>query len=170
MLGSWVADEPDPQARVLFDAHSAHHGWHAELFAGRMPLVEGLDEDSLTSAPGVGAQRLFEVASLAETTLLRLSALSRVVLPRMITGYRLHLRRAAPVADAPLCRALQLALRDEVEAWQETEGLFEQLAHVPGDLSGEDRSEALSRHLGDLEAALSAEFPGFVPWPGADSG
>ena len=44
-----------------------------------------------------------------------------MVSPRLVSGYRLHLRRAVAVSDAPVIRALRLAFRDETEAWQDVE-------------------------------------------------
>ena len=33
LLGGWVANETEPEARLLFDVQSRHHAWHAQLWA-----------------------------------------------------------------------------------------------------------------------------------------
>ena len=49
-------------------------------------------------------------------------------------GYALHLRKAVSVSDSAVVRALRLALRDETEAWQTTEGMVQSLIRRPHDV------------------------------------
>ncbi len=97
-------------------------------------------------------------------TLLRLVGLARVVLPRLVAGYGLHLRRAAPVADGPVVRSLRLVMRDEIEAWQATETLVESLVSRPHDIA------VVTAHQQTLEEVLAGTGPGFVPWPRSAAG
>jgi hypothetical protein len=168
VLGGWVASESQPEARLMFDVQSRHHAWHAQLWADRLPSVDGVvDPDLVTVAPGPGPEELFATLGGVRGgepggggTLLRLVGLARVVLPRLACGYALHLRRAVPVSDSPVIRALRLALRDETEAWQTTEGMVQSLIRRPHDV------EVVTAHQQRLEALVAGTGPGLVPWSG----
>jgi len=163
VLGGWVATEPVAEARLLFDVYSLQHAWHAELWAERLPVLDGLDPTTLTLPPSAEVDRLLALlagkAPTAGGTLLRLVGLARVVFPRLIAGYGLHLRRAAPVADAPVVRSLRLVVRDEIEAWEATETLVQTLVDRPHDIA------VVTAHQQALEEVLAGIGPGLVPWP-----
>lgn len=167
VLGGWVLSEPVAEARLVFDVYSQQHAWHAELWAERLPVLDGLDPATLTVPPTPEVDSLLArlaggVAGhdpAAGGTLLRLVGLARVVLPRLVTGYGLHLRRAAPVADGPVVRSLRLVMRDELEAWQATETMVESLVSRPHDIA------VVTDHQQALEEVLVGTGPGFVPWP-----
>jgi hypothetical protein len=167
VLGGWVTSEPVAEARLMFDVYSQQHAWHAELWAARLPVLDGLDPATLTLPPSVEVDRLLALmaggapgrAPAAGGTLLRLVGLARVVLPRLIAGYGLHLRRAAPVADGPVVRSLRLVIRDEIEAWQATETLVQTLVGRPHDIA------VVTAHQQALEEVLAGIGPGLVPWP-----
>jgi hypothetical protein len=168
VLGGWVASETQPEARLMFDVQSRHHAWHSQLWADRIPRVEGVvDPDLVTVAPGPGSEELFATLGGVRGgepggggTLLRLVGLARVVLPRLACGYALHLRRAVPVSDSAVIRALRLAFRDETEAWQTTEGMVQSLIRRPHDV------EVVTAHQQRLEALVAGTGPGLVPWAG----
>ena len=167
VLGGWVTSEPVAEAQLVFDIYSQQHAWHAELWAERLPVLESLDPATLTLPPSVEVDKLLGMvaggapgqAPAAGGTLLRLVALARVVLPRLIAGYGLHLRRAAPVADGPVVRSLRLVMRDEIEAWQATETLVQTLVDRPHDIA------VVTAHQQILEEVLAGIGPGLVPWP-----
>jgi hypothetical protein len=166
VLGGWVVSEPIAEARLVFDLYSQQHAWHADLWADRLPVLDGLDPTTLTVPPGAEVDRLLmQLAGglpgeeAAGGTLLRLVGLARVVLPRLIAGYGLHLHRAAPVADGPVVRSLRLVMRDEIEAWQATETLVQTLVHRPHDI------QVVTAHQQRLEEILAGTGPGLVPWP-----
>ncbi|HYA69052.1 MAG TPA: hypothetical protein VED63_10000 [Acidimicrobiales bacterium] len=180
VLGSWVATEPVAEARVLFDVQSQQHGWHAELFIERMPVVDGVDPamyvvppsaevDQLLATLGGGAMSTSQAdvhaaaGAPAGGTLVRLVGLARVLLPRLVTGYGLHLQHCAPVTDAPLVRALRMVVRDDVEAWQATEAMVQSLVRRPHDVA------VVTAHQEALEAKVAGAGPGFVSWPGSES-
>jgi hypothetical protein len=168
VLGGWVTSEPVAEARLLFDLYSHQHAWHGELWAERLPVLDGLDPATLVLPPSVEVDRLLVLfsggapgqAPAVGGTLLRLVGLARVVLPRLIAGYGLHLRRAAPVADGPVVRSLRLVVRDEIEAWQATETLVQTLVDRPHDIA------VVTAHQQALEEVLAGIGPGLVPWPG----
>jgi hypothetical protein len=165
VLGGWVLSEAVPEARLMFDVYSQQHAWHAELWSQRLPVLDGLDPATLTLPPSVEVDSMITLlagggpGAAAGGTLLRLVGLARVVLPRLIAGYGLHLRRAAPVADGPVVRSLRLVVRDELEAWQATETLVQTLVHRPHDIA------VVTAHQQSLEEVLAGIGPGLVPWP-----
>jgi hypothetical protein len=168
VLGSWVANETEPEARLFFDVQSRHHAWHAELWGERLPDVDSVVEpDLLTVAPDEGTDEL--MSSLGGVpgseegsggTLVRLVGLARVVLPRLVCGYGYHLNRTVPVSDAPVIRALRLALRDDVEDWQAVELMVQSLIRRPHDVA------VVTAHQQRLEALVVGSGPGLVAWPG----
>ena len=168
VLGRWVVNETQPEARLMFDVQSRHHAWHAQLWADRLPSVDGvIDPDLMTVAHGAGTEEFFSTLGGVRGgepggggTLLRLVALARVVLPRLCCGYALHLRKAVSVSDSAVVRALRLALRDETEAWQTTEGMVQTLIRRPHDV------EVVTAHQQRLEALVVGTGPGLVPWSG----
>jgi hypothetical protein len=95
-------------------------------------------------------------------TLLRLVGLARVVLPRLVASYTRHQRRAEPIADAAVMRALRLVVDDEVDAWRAAELHLQTLLHRASDVV------AITGHQGTLEAHVAEGGPGLVRW--ADPG
>jgi hypothetical protein len=180
VLGSWVASEAVPEAQVLFDVYSQQHAWHVELFADRLPALDSVDPDTFVVSPNSDVDRLFAVMAgvLPDTaaaatpiardedlslpsggTLPRLVGSGRVVLPRLVTGYALHLRRVSPVADAPMTRCLRLVLRDETEQWQALEALTQALLRRPHDVA------VVTGYQQRLEEMIAGAGAGLVPWP-----
>ena len=169
MLGAWVTSEPVAEARLLFDLYSRQHAWHGELWSERLPVLDGLDPATLDTPPerrGRPSAAPFlrgtpGEAPAAGGTLLRLVGLARVVLPRLIAGYGLHLRRAAPVADGPVVRSLRLVVRDEIEAWQsDGNSCADVWSHRPHDIA------VVTAHQQALEEVLA----GIGSWPRAVAG
>ena len=161
VLGDFAGAEPEAAAALFFDSRAQHHAWHASLLAEKLPHRGGLDHEALPASPSSGASALFDALADATGAVSRLAGLARVVLPRLVAGYRAHLERAAPVADAPLIRALRLVVHDELDALVDAELLLERLAATdPGALA------AAVSGLAKLEAGLEGVGPGIVTWPG----
>jgi hypothetical protein len=185
VLGAWADSEAVPEAELLFDVYSQQHAWHAELLAERLPVLDSVDVDTLTVAPSAEVDRMLSVlagaqrppqgdhdsagtlmgrgsgAAAAGGTLLRLVGVGRVVLPRLVAGYGLHLRRLSPAADAALGRCLRLVLRDELEQWQAVETLVQALLRRPNDIA------VVTGHQQQLEQLIAETGAGLVPWPEA---
>jgi hypothetical protein len=195
LLGGWIATEPVPEVRIVFDVHGRQHGWHAQLFADLVPSVDGSDPADLIKAPGQGVVALFAEAAVPSGgwdahlsgerthgeqgrsapgavpsssqiipparggTLLRLVALGRVLTARLVTTYSRHLHHSAPIADAPVIRALRLVLADEIEAWRGVEALVQALAHRHHDLA------VCAERQQMLEALIEPGGVGLVRWP-----
>jgi len=82
-----------------------------------------------------------------------------------VTTYTRHLRVVAPVADAPLARALQLVLRDGMEDWMAGERLVQRLVTRPHDVAAVYRFQ---EHLESVAVAAGAhsglvDLPAWVP-------
>ena len=183
-VGAWVTDIPIAGVQVHLDAQSMRHSWHAELFADRLPVLAGVDPDAMTR-PSAAAAALFAaldgIEVLAEGpgstwlpadrerpprpgALPRLAGLYRVVLARLVTTYSRHLEMVAPVADAPLARALRLVLRDNVEDWMAGERLVQRLMTRPHDVTAVYRFQ---EHLEAVAVAAGAHS-GLVGLPDWD--
>lgn len=149
LAGSWVREMPIAAAQVHLDAQSLRHAWHAELWADRLPVLDGVDPDALTAPPVPAASILAALVGAEDAALPgvlpRLAGLYRVVLPRLVVTYRDHLVRTVPTTDAPTARALRLVLADEEEDWRVGERLVQRLLSRPHDV------EAVAATLERLE-------------------
>ncbi len=182
LLGEWVTDMPIAAVQVHLDGQSMRHAWHADLWAERLPVLNGADPDGLTvpSAPSValfatlvgarvptdGPGSSWPPAADEELSrpgaLPRLAGLYRVVLPRLVTTYERHLRVVGAVTDGPVLRALRLVLNDEIDDWRAGERLVERLVTRPHDVA------AVYEFLQRLESAVvgAGARSGLVTFPG----
>ncbi|HUY65820.1 MAG TPA: hypothetical protein VMV06_03295 [Acidimicrobiales bacterium] len=169
-LGEWVTDVPIPAVQVHLDGQSMRHAWHAQLWAERLPVLDGADPDALTVPSAPSAAVFAALAGEPSPTggpgppwpegtdgepgppgaLPRLAGLYRVVLPRLVTTYERHLQVAGEVSDGPVRRALRLVLNDEIDDWRAGERLVQRLVTRPHDVA------AVYEFLGRLEAAAVA--------------
>jgi len=186
VLGSWVTDIPLPGVAVHLDAQSTRHAWHASLWADRLPVLHGVDPDTLTKPPDPAGAVLTTLAGSAPLpgtpvtagwawdsadddrsppdppgALPRLAGLYRVVLPRLVVSYEYHLRAASAVTDAPLIRALRLILTDEIEDWHAGERLVQRLVTRPHDV---EAVYGFQQRL-ELAAVGSSLASGLVTFP-----
>lgn len=160
LTGAWAAEADDPGAQVHLDRLATEHAWHAELWAARLPALDGVDHEALT-VPAGALGPLLEALAAVGSTVGRLAGLHRVVLPRLLVTYDRHLTRAVPVADGPTIRVLRLVRRDEAEAWADGEALLEALL---GERDSLDEVAGVQRRL--EEAVVGAGVArGLVPWP-----
>ena len=180
LLGEWVTDTPVAAVQVHLDAQSMRHAWHAELWSERLPVLTGADPDGLTVPSAPSAVLIAALAGMRLPSdvpgsswppagevparpgaLPRLAALYRIVLPRLVTSYQRHLRVASAVTDAPVQRALQLVLNDEIEDWRAGERLVQRLVTRPHDVA------AVYEFLARLESLVvgAGARSGLVPFP-----
>ena len=163
VTGRWALDDGCAPAQLFFDRLSAEQAWHAELWAERLPVLAGVDPDELTRPPSPSAGellvRLEALTPDAAGTAGRLVALARVVLPRLVVTYRIHLERSGVAAEGPVRRALRLVLADERSAWEDAELLLQRVLAAPGALG---RAGETLRQLDEL--LVRTEEPGLVPW------
>ncbi len=153
-LGEWSVTTSLPEVQLVLAEQSARHAWHAELWAGRLPVLDGVDPDALTVPPGpAGSVLAALVGAEGEElpgVLPRLAGLYRVVLPRLVVTYRDHLARTVPATDGPTARALRLVLADEEEDWRAGERLVQRLLSRPHDVA------AVAAALASLEGVAVA--------------
>jgi len=161
LTGAWSVEADTPRVAVHLDQVSQQHAWHAELWAERLPVLAGIEPASLIRPSGTVGPVLDALAA-APTSIERLAGLYRCVLPRLLTSYGRHLRRAVPATDAPVIRALRLVRRDELAAWQVGEARLEALIDTA------EGAELAAATVGRLEATLATggSGVGLVPWPG----
>ncbi|HTZ08435.1 MAG TPA: hypothetical protein VMB72_05140 [Acidimicrobiales bacterium] len=181
ILGTWGASESVPEAQLVFDVYSAQHAWHAQLLGERLPVLDAIDPDTLAVPPSAEVDRMLGVLAgslplpadddpdagpapggglvRAGGTLLRLVGMARVVLPRLVSGYSLHLRRLSAVSEAALARTLELVRRDEAEQWQTMEALTEALLRRPHDIA------VVTTYQQRLEQLVAGSGVGLVGWP-----
>ncbi len=125
LLGEWARTD-DPQVAAMYAAHSHHHAWHAELFAGRIAAIDGLETQEASSPPPEMAP-LVEAARAAEGTGTRLTAVYDELLPALAAEYERHLEGTDPRVDGPTARVLTLALRDIADHRSEAAALKEHM-------------------------------------------
>jgi hypothetical protein len=160
ILGAWVPEVPEVEAKLVVAAHSPHHAWHSLLWLERLPELAGVDRHELTVPANDHVVAVMDGLHRSDRTIEKLAGVYRVVLPRMIAAYRGHLARASAVTDAPTIRALKLVLRDEVDDWMQGEALIQSL--LIDDLC----VQRAAQHQARLEAmmvaagAISGEAPG----------
>jgi hypothetical protein len=152
VLGGWVQAVHEPEAKILFDVHSRQHAWHCELWEQRLAELGEADPDRV-SEPSPTLAALMDALGSAADTLERAVGTYRVVVPRKVSAYELHLGDTSAVSDGPVIRSLRLALSDELDAWREGESLVHSL------LLNEDDARRAASFQARLEAILVAGPP-----------
>ena len=107
--------------KIYFDSCSQHHAWRARLWEERRPGLPRSPSSPTTARAG----RLSLVSPPWTDDVERLSAYCRVVLPRLVVGYRSWQRRCSAASDQPVARALGFALADVLGDWERGCGLLE---------------------------------------------
>ncbi len=147
ILGRWVQDVPELEAKLLIASQSHHHAWHAELWGDRLPVLAGIDRDELTVAANDHLMAFMHTLAEPATTGEKLAGVYRVLLPHLVAIYGAHLERASTVSEAPTIRALKLVLADETEDWRQGQAMVPVLLQTPADVS---RATAHHRRLEEL--------------------
>lgn len=146
--GAWVASVDDVDARLVLGARSHTHAWHADLWRNRMPDLRHVDSSALVAPASADLATFVDRLASLETTLERMVALHRVLLPRLVTAYALMLRGTNELIDAPTVRTLRLVLEDTREEVREGEVVIRSL---DGDAEGlEKRLAAATDAAGPL--------------------
>jgi hypothetical protein len=127
ILGAWVPDVPELEAKLVVAAHAPHHAWHSSLWLERLPELAGVDREELTVPANSHMVAFMNGLQRSDRTIEKLAGVYRVALPRTIAAYGGHLERASAVTDAPTMRALKLVVSDEVDDWKEGEALIQSL-------------------------------------------
>lgn len=152
ILGGWVASVPEPEVRIALATQASHHGWHAQLWAERLPTLHEVDPATWV-APAMGVEPAVALLAAATGTVERLVGVHRVLLPRLVAAHAAHLAATSPVADGPTIRTLRLVLRDEQEDQRAGERLLQSLL-----LSRADVERAAAQQVG-VESLLAEAGP-----------
>ena len=158
VLGGWVPSVPEAEAKLLLRAHSFQHAWHADLWEGITPRA-GPGSGAVTGAAAgavggaaagavggiaagaIGPDDLLGPLAGASSTVERLAAAYRAVLPDLVGEYLDLRRRAQPASDGPVLRVLGLILADEEAASAAGESLLQVLVGT-SDEAGNATSES----------------------------
>lgn len=157
VVGGWVPSTSGPAAKIYFDACSQHHAWRARLWEERRP---GLPSHFVPNYDGNGSA--IDGLTTLDDDVGRLSAYCRVVLPRLVVGYRSWQRRCSAASDQPVARALSFAVADVVTDWERGSGLLQ--GHLDGDGDGQAAASAADAAR-DLDRALALKGV----WPSRQS-
>jgi len=160
ILGGWVPEVPELDAKLLLGSQSHHHAWHAELWVRRLPVLAGIDHDDLTVAANDELTAFMHELAEPVTSVEKLAGVYRVMLPHLVATYGAHLERTSMVTDAPTVRALNLVLADETEDWRQGELVVQSLLQTP-----ESVNRAAAHHR-RLEGLLTVA--GGITGPAAD--
>ena len=135
VLGAWGVAAGTPGAVAMLDRHSQHAAWRAAQWWDRLPVLAGMDRESLVTAPA-GWGELLGLAGghlpAPDGDAALLAVVHRVALPRLVARYRYHRREATAVADGPVIRTLAQAGHDARSDWEEGESCLQELV-VDGD-------------------------------------
>ncbi|MEJ7765082.1 MAG: hypothetical protein WKF86_06265 [Acidimicrobiales bacterium] len=153
VLGDWVHSTPEPEVKIALATQSSHHGWHATLWADRLPTLHDVEPASWVGPPSAGVQQAVGLLAGATTTIERLAGLHRALLPRLLAAHAGHLEAASPVADAPTIRTLRLVMLDEAEDQRTGERLLQGLLRTRPDVERAAARQAV------VEAVLAESGP-----------
>lgn len=130
-LGGWVPSVAEPEGKLLLDADSHHHAWHASLWRQLLPALRELVAGDLVAPSSPELDAFMAALAASPSTIERLVAVYRVLLPRQVVAYQCHRERASSVTDGPTIRALELVLADDLNEWRQGERLLQQLLRHP---------------------------------------
>ncbi|HUY86740.1 MAG TPA: hypothetical protein VMU77_06465 [Acidimicrobiales bacterium] len=118
VVGNWVRDEPDPEVKIQFFAHSRRRGAHSISLAGLLPIIAGSDPADWIAPIDDRDPALFESMARLDGTLERLGSLYEELLPREIAEYRGFLSSSYSLADMPAIRIVAAIMADQQQDLQ----------------------------------------------------
>ncbi len=128
VVGGWASAETDDLLKVLFDTESRVHGWNSLLWKDEMPPEGSLRAESSFSsenqnmlvAPGFVTIMDRIESDWQDTGVVsygHLGVLCKVVLPRLLLTYRIHMVNLSPVTDGSFARSVNIAYDDIIDIW-----------------------------------------------------
>ena len=128
VVGGWASTETDALLKVLFDTESRVHGWNSLLWKDEMPPEGSLRAESSFSsedqnvlvAPGFVTVMDRIESDWQDTGVVsygHLGVLCKVVLPRLLLTYRIHMTALSPVTDGSFARSVSIAYDDIIDVW-----------------------------------------------------
>lgn len=119
VLGASAQRCPTPSVKVMVATHARHAAWRADQVAARLPEAGPFAIDVVGVAPAGGDELRAHLDALEELELV--SAVSRVVVPRLVGATRLALDRCDGPADDSVARTLQIVLDDQLADWADAQ-------------------------------------------------
>lgn len=162
LLGGWASTVSETGVKMFLDQQSFEYAWHAELWTDRLPDHRGLTPAGLTAPANPGVALMFRQLtdeSSSSSTVAKLTAVYRVILPRLITTYSAHLNQANGSGNDPTQRALRLILADELTAWRVGETHLQSLL-VDKEAVGEAIDQQQNLELALLDSGGLANLAG----------
>ena len=128
VVGGWASTETDALLKVMFDTESRVHGWNSLLWKDEMPPEGSLraessfssEDQNILVAPGfvtVMDQIESDWQDTGVVSYGHLGVLCKVVLPRLLLTYRLHMAALSPVTDGSFTRAVSIVYDDIMDVW-----------------------------------------------------
>jgi hypothetical protein len=148
VLGGWVRTEADHEVKLHLAEHCHHHAWHAQVWRDHLPALGDATPESFVRPRSDATAAALEALAASATTLERLVAVARVLLPRKVAAYEWHLARASAVSEGPTRRWLSHVLLDERDQWAAAEALLQTR------LRSADDVRTAAGHQAQLEALL----------------
>jgi hypothetical protein len=136
LLGAWVPEIAEPDAKVAVAAHADHAGWRAQRWYELLPDAPP-GADALVVAPAAVVPALDAAAAVAGgegRTVEKLAVAHRVLLPRLAAAMRAHLDWGTELAEPAVLRVLRVALDDVLSDWVVGERLLQALVDDPADV------------------------------------
>ena len=112
VIGSWITDATAVPVRPYYAAWSQHHGWHADLWAGRYPVIPDRDVHTATEAATARFEPVIEALRALDSDADRIGMLADHLLPQLATILEQHRNEVVPELDAPTARVLDLVIDD----------------------------------------------------------
>jgi hypothetical protein len=151
IMGGWIALTPELPAKLVLGRHVWDCAQHADAWGKRLPeLREPAQQSEPAGERFVAFMDLLESAEAPGQTLERLTAVYRVLKPRLVAAYQAHLAVANPIYEPPTRRILQRCLDEERRHVAAGRTVLELLTARPGDV---ERVDAWQRRLADALAA-----------------
>ncbi|TVR25232.1 MAG: hypothetical protein EA389_09300 [Ilumatobacter sp.] len=112
VIGSWITDATAVPVRPYYAAWSQHHGWHADLWAGRYPVIPDRDVHTATAGATARFAPVRTALDAAPTDTERIRILAEDLLPQLATILAEHRAEVVAELDAPTARVLDLVVDD----------------------------------------------------------
>jgi hypothetical protein len=168
LTGRWSSGDGPPAARLYLAQRSARHGWNADLWADRLPVLDGVDPEGLTRPPSPATETLFEALADAEDGSAplagKLAALHRVVAPRLLAAYEWHLNHTVAVTDGPVAAVLEIVVADGRAAKNEGTRVMNSLF---SDGPSRDVADRASGEIAEIADRATTDGR-LVAWPDAE--
>ncbi|MGH9244795.1 MAG: hypothetical protein ACRD29_10855 [Acidimicrobiales bacterium] len=162
LLGAWAGDVPERAAKPILASHAAHHAWHTEVLADRLPVARGFDADDLTAPPDGSVVAALDAIGEPgpEHTIERLVGVYRVLVPHLVGAYTEHLARLTIVSDRPTIRWIRFIVDDESADLREGVSLLD--SFLDGD-AGRERADLHEARIARFFADSNGVAPGGTP-------